>query len=232
MSLLPPIQGRGRRMAPGRDVVAGGERRVQTEYAKKNNQKSKSRLVGLLKSRPLSASGQQAFVAQRTKHEVRPSIRKHWCPALDAVAPTPERLPRAPQGAPRGCCHGAFFAGEALAASRPQRAVHAGPPAPRGPHGPPLILRRPHAFTKSKTRPAEKGRRISHRCSLYYVALAACSEALSPFQILKSPIRKLLGRDAPPATRAPEPFLKDFSRPMCLSEWNRDLPSLGVPPAT
>ena len=134
MSLLPPIQGRGRRMAPGRDVVAGGERRVQTEYAKKNNQKSKSRLVGLLKSRPLSASGQQAFVAQRTKHEVRPSIRKHWCPALDAVAPTPERLPRAPQGAPRGCCHGAFFAGEALAASRPQRAVHAGPLAPRGPH--------------------------------------------------------------------------------------------------
>ena len=56
----------------------GRGRRVQTEYAKKNNQKSNSRrLVGLFKSRPLqSASGQQAFVAQRTKHEVRPSMTK------------------------------------------------------------------------------------------------------------------------------------------------------------
>ena len=78
---------------------------------------------------------------------------------------------------------------------------------------------RPHAFTKPKPRPAEKGRRIPHRCSRCLVALAACSDALSPFQILKSPIKKLLGKDAAaPATSAPDPFLKDFSRPMSIPE--------------
>ena len=57
------------------------------------------------------------------------------------------------------------------------------------------------------------------RCSRGLVALAACSDALSPFQILKSPIKKLLGKDAAaPATGAPDPFLKDFSRPMSIPE--------------
>merc|ERR1719263_133980 len=56
------------------------------------------------------------------------------------------------------------------------------------------------------------------RCSRCLVALAACGDALSPFQILKRPIKKLLGKDAAPATTAPDPFLKDFSRPMSIPE--------------
>ena len=57
------------------------------------------------------------------------------------------------------------------------------------------------------------------RCSRGLVALAACSDALSPFQILKSPIKKLLGKDAAPAaSKTVEPFMKDFSRPMSIPE--------------
>ena len=152
---------------------------------------------------------------------MRPSIRKHWCPTLDAVAPTPERLPRATQEAPRGCCHGAFFAGEALAASRPQRAVNAGPPAPRGPHGPPVLVYDGPTPPQTKNH-APRG--------------AVCQE-VNPTQVFPIPRRprgvqrgavalpdpEEPDQEAPRQARAtserePSAFLKDFSRPMAIPE--------------